>query len=189
MGVVCKPRVAAKFGNDADVVIKREVNDAFGNDASVVSKREASVAFGNDAMFVRVRRRKIKGGHPDWREYRRRTGNLAEASASFDVVKAVRINGQPRQKFLCGLGSLKDEQHSDWKLCHFWHRALCRMVLAGFDADQRLRVMEMAARKSVPLPGPESVEKFAERQESHDGMFSGVKTIPDLVAFLKGGAS
>src|SRR5689334_23274998 len=88
------------FGNDAnlgDVDTKPVVNETFGNDGgestSVDTKPCAGATFGNDG-FIRVRRRKIKGGHPDMRAYRLRRGLAATTSASFDLVRAVRVNGK-----------------------------------------------------------------------------------------------
>jgi hypothetical protein len=58
-----------------------------------------SGAFGNDNVgFIRVRRRSLT---PYWE-------HSATASASYDIVRAVRIDGKPRHVFVLGLGSLKD---------------------------------------------------------------------------------
>ena len=138
------------FGNDAGrseqtSVTKRQ----FGNDADVVSKRRGHAAVGNDtALFVRVRRRKLKGGH-----YRWRTGDRTPitASASYDVVHAVRIDGKPRHQFLFGLGSLK-EGNSDHEMVLFWDHAISKMKRNKLDEERRRRLMDEMIRKGVPAP-------------------------------------
>jgi hypothetical protein len=61
-------------------------------------------------MFIRVRKRRLKG---------MASGNIkhglylwgrapASCSTSFDLVRAVRINGNPRHVFVLGLGSQKN---------------------------------------------------------------------------------
>src|SRR5262245_29783500 len=94
-----------RFGNDS-VDTKPTDSGIFGNDA-VDTKGRAIATFGNDATigFIRTRKRKIKGGHPDWREYRALNGKLATTSISFDLVRAVRVNGKPRHEFVLGFGS------------------------------------------------------------------------------------
>ena len=115
--------------------------------ADVVSKRPLERTFGNDtAMFVRVRRRKLKGGH-----YRWRTGDRITASASYDVVHAVRIDGKPRHKFLFGLGSLK-EGNSDHEMVLFWDHAISKMKRNKLDEERRRRLMDEMIRKGVPAP-------------------------------------
>ena len=93
----------ATFGNDGvDVDPKCDVDDAFGNDdggGDVDTKLPHGRKFGNDALgFIRVRKRTLKP--------HRWTG-AARSSASFDLVKAIRVDGKPRHKFILGLGSQK----------------------------------------------------------------------------------
>ena len=147
-------------GCGAPVVSKYPVDVRIGNDGGsgassdpVVSKYRAGERSGNDAgsMFVRVRRRKLKGGHADSRYRRESRGILQTASASFDLVRAVRIDGKPRQKFLLGLGSLKfpiGERELAW----FWWRALRSMISYGLSEERRAGVMLELERKGVPLP-------------------------------------
>ena len=92
---------------------------AFGND-DVDTKCPDSGTIGNDTIgFIRVRKRKIKGGHAEWRDYHAANGTLAETSASFDLVRAVRVNGKPRHEFVLGLGSQKNVLWAS-KLAWFW---------------------------------------------------------------------
>jgi hypothetical protein len=98
-------------------------------------------------MFVRIRRRKLNG----WASCGR------TASASYDLVQAVRINGKPRQKFVMGLGSLKTP-HDDTELFWFWHGVIYK--LREIDAEQRGSIIAELMRKGVPLPSEESCEKY-----------------------------
>jgi hypothetical protein len=134
--------------------------------ATVMSKRSVDDTFGNDACFIRVRHRKLKGGggDPGWREYMIEQGERALVSASYDVVRAVRIDGKPRQKFLCGLGSIKqDKRHN---ALSWWRGAICRMMRAGFNPEQRRRIIIQAAAKGVPLPSRDDCLKYAEQAAS-----------------------
>jgi hypothetical protein len=113
--------------------------ERFGNDenggADVDTKCRDGETFGNDALgFIRVRKRKLKGGHPQWRACRTRTGTLQSHSSSFDLVKAVRVNGKPRHQFVLGLGSQKnvDRWH---ELGWFWSRAIRKMIRHGLSDD------------------------------------------------------
>ena len=154
--VVSECHAGERIGNDGGsssdpVVSKAGAGARIGNDG-VVSKCRVDETIGNDvAMFVRVRRRKIKGGHPEWRLYRERTGALRTASASYDLVRAVRIDGKTRQKFVLGLGSLKHPA-SERELARFWWRALRRMISHGLSEERRAGVVLELERKGVPLP-------------------------------------
>lgn len=125
---------------------------------AVVSKSVVSAEFGNDAgaMFVRVRRRALKS------VYRQRDGTLIKAtSASYDVVRAVRINGKPRQKFLFGLGSLKQPSNQG-DFMSFWVHAVGRMKRHGLD-DERCRcLIDGMLRKSARKPTAQECADFAE---------------------------
>ena len=108
---------------------------------------------GADIGFVRVRKRKLKGGHPDWRLYRARHGMLASMAMSFDLVRAVRINGKPRHVFVLGLGSQKDHPNrGDRDLVHFWVRAISSMRRHKLTPEQRCWLAVELVRKGARLP-------------------------------------
>lgn len=148
-----------------DVVSKGVGADRIGNDAApehVVSKCRGATKIGNDAagsMFVRVRRRALKGGHPEWRAYRQATGHLVTASASYDIVRAVRIGGKPRQKFVLGLGSIKAGLNGH-HLADFWCRAIQRMRRHGLHETRRQTIISAVIRKGAPLPKPADIEQL-----------------------------
>jgi hypothetical protein len=135
-----------------DVVIKSTDVAKFGNDGDVVTKGRAGPTFGNYRLgFIRTRKRHLKGGAAEWREYRAHKGIMVTSSTSFDLVRATRIDGKPRHKFVLGLGSLKDKMR-DHELAWFWLRALWRMKRHGLDPEQRHALAKEMIRKGATLP-------------------------------------
>jgi hypothetical protein len=117
---------------------------------NVGTKSPAGGKLGNDASrvgFIRVRRRKLKGGHPMWQGHH----TSARASASFDLVRAMRVGGKPRHQFVLGLGSLKDN-HREGVLALFWAHAIRRMARHGLTLAQRRCLIDELVRKGAPLP-------------------------------------
>ena len=174
-----KRSAVVTFGNDS---AERPASGTFGNDASHVdTKHPAVVTFGNDTIggFIRVRKRKLKGGHPDMRAYRAATGGrLATVSMSFDLVRAVRVNGKPRHEFVLGLGSQKDvERYKDADVT-FWVHALESMQRHGFNEDQCRYLFGELIRRGARLPTAEQCQdsEWAKRSP---------KRINELLAFVQ----
>lgn len=95
--------------------------------------------------FIRVRNRELKGAHRD------RYGRPITSSASFDVIRAVRVDGRPTHLFVLGLGSQKSiDPHGR---CWFWIRAIHRMIRYGLTECQRDRLLAEMVRKGARLPG------------------------------------
>jgi hypothetical protein len=118
--------------------------------ASVDPKSEARAGFGNDGVgFIRVRRRTLT---PYWE-------HSATASASYDIVKAVRVGGKPRHRFVLGLGSLKNVERGR---THFWNRAVGSMVRHGLSEEQRRYFLAAMVRKGARLPTREEYEQHLE---------------------------
>jgi hypothetical protein len=150
-----------------DVGTKREPSAAFGNDDAVDTKSATRRAFGNDDAvgtnclraqtthygFVRVRKRKLKGGSHGW---------LAKASVSFDLVRAVRVNGKPRHKFVLGLGSQKGERRG-WhdNVMRFWTSAVRRMRRHGIPEEEQRRILAEMVRKGARPPTLADCEDYA----------------------------
>jgi hypothetical protein len=112
---------------------------------------------GNDTIgFIRVRKRKLKSGHPAWRDVR---GRVATISMSFDIVRAVRVDGKPRHEFVLGLGSLRD-YNPRRGLVQFWIDAIRRMIKHGLTKEQRERFVAEMARKGARLPSDAQCEQF-----------------------------
>jgi hypothetical protein len=103
--------------------------------------------------FIRVRHRKLNGGHPYLRAYRERNGRppLTE-SVSFDLVRAVRIDGKPRHKFVLGLGSQQNVDDHPHGPILFWVDAVCKMKRHGLDGNDRRRLADEMSRKGARPP-------------------------------------
>jgi hypothetical protein len=71
-------------------------------------------------------------------------------SFSYDLVRAVRINGKPCHKFVLGFGS----PVSRWSksTIGFWTRVLARTEKHGFTKDQQFQIADQLRRKGIPLP-------------------------------------
>jgi hypothetical protein len=140
--------IAASLQRLEAVVTKSHDGLTIGNDTAVVTKSLSRSIFGNDtAMFVRVRKRKLlKHG----------------ASASYEIVRGVRVNGKPTQKFLLGLGSLKTPLRRTHELSWFWHRALAKMRRHGLSESQRRRVVAAMIRKGAPKLSKAQCKRFCD---------------------------
>jgi hypothetical protein len=129
--------------------------ETFGNDGGVDTKKFPCATFGNDTLgFIRVRKR------PCW-------SRGATASWSFDIVKAVRVNGKPRHKFVLGLGSLRIVTDVEWgdgssDLIRFWMYAIRRMVRHGIAEERRRRLAAEMVRKGARLPTAPQCREFIE---------------------------
>jgi hypothetical protein len=94
----------------------------------------------NTIGFIRVRKRKLSRG---WYG--------GTASASYDIVRAVRINGKPRHKFVLGLGT---QENSDGtaNVVSFWPKAIHRMKKHGIRRSKREQFILACVRKGARLP-------------------------------------
>jgi hypothetical protein len=145
-------------GLEGHAVTKRRDVTTIGNDSTVDTKIGPSAVFGNDAIgFIRVRKRELKGGSRGWRDYRARNGTLATTSASYDLVRAVRVNGKPRHEFVLGLGSQKDIESAH--IGFFWARAISRMIRHGLAEPRRHRLIDEMRRNGARLPTLEQCDQ------------------------------
>jgi hypothetical protein len=99
--------------------------------------------------FIRVRHRTFASRYP-----------VKVGSASYDLVRAVRIDGKPRHKFVLSLGSLKDERPLRYKhsLTYFWIEAMARMKRHGLNEPERRQIADALVRKGVDLPSLEECQ-------------------------------
>jgi hypothetical protein len=98
----------------------------------------AGVAASPSIGFVRVRRRGLKDGG---------------VSTTYDVVKALRVDGRPRHKFVISLGSQKSADRRGADRVLFWMLATHRMILHRLSEPQRHRLLAELCRKGARLPG------------------------------------
>jgi hypothetical protein len=98
--------------------------------------------------FVRVRKRRLKGGnYRDVYYTKRAYAGGPTASTSYDLVRAERVNGKPRHRFVLGLGSLKEPRKWDHDLEWFWANAFHNLKTYGLDERQCRHITDEMVRK------------------------------------------
>jgi hypothetical protein len=117
------------------------------------------------AGFIRVRERTLPEPWPS---------NACRNSRSFNLVRSVRINGKPRQRFVAGLGYQRDAM-SDWDIGHFWHRAFLRLRRHRYDTH---RLADEMVRKGARLPVLACIEQQQQRFSLSAGIYA------DIAAWL-----
>jgi hypothetical protein len=160
------------MNEQSGVVTKVTDVGTFGNDDSVDTKCHAGVTFGNYSGFIRVRKRKLGYNH---------RGNAT--SASYDLVRAIRVNGVPRHKFIVGLGSFKHGgepyRHIGW----FWSNVFDKMHHAGISIKRQHELADEMVRKGAPLITATEYQYFVEGWP----YMKNKKTAPAIVAWINGG--
>ena len=97
---------------------------------------------------------------------------------SFDLVKAVRIDGKPRHKFVLGLGSQKDGV-TGRMAAHMLLIAIARMKAHGLNEAQRRALLAELIRKGARRPTVADAEGW--------NLNSGwTPAVNELVAWLNG---
>jgi len=127
-------------------------------------KRAARRSMVTTVGFIRVRRRKLK---PKYRWHTPSRGRYAGISrkveipdssiesVSYDLVRAGRIGGEPRHKFVLGFGSPASvtKYVGDRRgVTLFWMHSFDRMEEHGFSKEQRFHIAEMLTCKGIPVP-------------------------------------
>jgi hypothetical protein len=151
-GVDTKRLDVATFGDDnQNIDTKSPAGGTFGNDG-VDTKSPANGTFGDYGLgFVRVRKRKLGFNYH---------GNTT--SVSYDLVRAVRVNGVPRQKFILGLGSFKHGGEPRLHIGWFWSDVFDKMQLAGLNVEQQHKLADEMVRKGAPRITAAQYEDFVE---------------------------
>ena len=91
--------------------------------------------------------------------FRPRNWSGATASASYDIVQAVRVNCEPRHKFVLGLGT-QNNSNGVGNVVGFWTTAIRRMKKNGISKDQRKYFAVACARKGARLPTKTECENY-----------------------------
>jgi hypothetical protein len=147
--------------------------------------------------FIRVRRRKLKGKLRPWRRGEKERAltycrNIYEfnrlrrieppsESASYDLVRAVRVGGKPRHKFVLGFGSITNR---DRKFALFWIRSFYRMAEHGFTKEQCFQIAEKLKHKGVPLPTVAECENHQASWRTQPGSWL-APYFDELIAFIR----
>jgi hypothetical protein len=113
--------------------------------------------------FIRVRKRKLKPkyrwskGKDKWGCHYKIWDKSAQTAVSYDLVRAVRISGQPRHKFVLGFGSPVSRWYNSVE--PFWARAFASMARHGLSKAQQFEIAEKLRRKRIPLPSVNECEQ------------------------------
>jgi hypothetical protein len=126
----------------------------------------------NTIGFIRVRKRKLSRG---WYG--------GTASASYDIVRAVRVNGEPRHKFVLGLGT-QENSNGDWNMVGFWVQAIQRMKKHGIRKASREQFILACVRKGARLPTKAQCESFR-AFHSVTARDLGKAEMPELLALIQ----
>jgi hypothetical protein len=95
---------------------------------------EAGIANYTAVGFITVRRRSVGAPWP------------GEVAQSFDLVRSTRTGGQPRHRFVKGLGCQR-EGDAEWDTARFWQRAFFHLRLLGYDTHRMAdRMLDKGAR-------------------------------------------
>jgi hypothetical protein len=146
--------------------------------------------------FIRVRKRKLK---PKYRWYTPSTGRYAGISrkvqipdstvesVSYDLVRAVRINGEPRHKFVLGFGNFTSRWNKSVE--PFWVRSFSKIERHGFTKDQRFEIAEKLKRKGIPLPTVKECKEAKAKQIEWNAAYPDFSTPPErhdeVIAFVR----
>ena len=114
-------------------------------------------------MFIRWKRRKKAATKP-WRRPRRRSD--AGDSLYCVLVESQRINGSPRQKVVCYLGSLDEgDREKVWLRVDFWDEVLRKLDGLQLPPRDRKKIEESIARVVSRVPQQDAAVFKKERQK------------------------
>jgi hypothetical protein len=162
--------------------------------SGVVTIKSAHARFMVTTGFIRVRRRKLKPkyrwskGKDKWGCHYKIWDKTAPTSLSYDLVRAVRINGQPRHKFVLGFGSPVGSRWGQSPI-EFWMRVLRRTKGHGFTKAQQSQIIEQLKRKGIPLPTLAECKKrkaqSLEIQKANPGWPCSPERYDAVIAFVR----
>jgi hypothetical protein len=130
-------------------------------------EKETNAGNSTTIGFVRVRKRKLTG---------------KTASVSYDLVRAVRVNGKPRHKFVMTLGSQKNTLQG-CGLADFWMSFFLRKQRdRGLSKDQCWDIARKMIAKGARLPTLDSCKRYKETLPPNSVRTPG---IDEAIAFIE----
>ncbi len=99
------------------------------------------------------------------------------------LVESVRVDGQPRQRFVAHLTSYNegDNRNAEMKPVDFWRQAEHRLNGLNLDGDLRARVEAKLAER-MPRPAPEFLAELKRRRAKLNAqIFGGADCVPQMV--------
>lgn len=138
-------------------------------------------------MFIRWKRRKKAATKP-WRRPRRRSE--AGDSLYCVLVESQRINGSPKQKVICYLGSVDEgDREKLWLRVDFWDGLLAKLDQLELTHRERAKIEESIGRVVSRVPDDEAAAFRKEREEYWQGLHRLIqfrKMISTLRTLLEG---
>jgi hypothetical protein len=114
-------------------------------------------------MFVRWKRRKKAAATP-WRRPRRRS--QAGDSLYCVLVESQRVNGSPRQKVICYLGSLDEgDREKLWLRVDFWDAVTVKLDRLQLTRRERAKIEESISLVVTRVPEDQAATFRRERDE------------------------
>jgi hypothetical protein len=148
--------------------------------------------------FIRVSKRKLKPkyrwskGKDKWGCHYKIWDKSAPVSLSYDLVRAERINGEPRHKFVLGFGSPASASKYVGEprgVTLFWTRSFDRMGKHGLSKAQQFQIAEQLKRKGIPLPSVKECRAAKAKQIEWNAAYPDFSIAPErhdaLIAFVK----
>ncbi len=117
-------------------------------------------------MFVRWKRRESTYA----RERRRTSADERGATLYAVLVESVRVDGKPRQKFVCQLAKVceKDLNHRAIPF-HFWKKATGKLNTLSLDESERKKIEQQLAAKIRRPSDAEAAEFWQESEKFWQG--------------------
>jgi hypothetical protein len=80
------------------------------------------------------------------------------------LIKAVRINGEPRQRHLAYLGSVQADRRD---LPRFWYNVIRKLDRCRLSPEERKRITTAIAKVGGKVPSKAKLKAFKRRRARH----------------------
>lgn len=114
-------------------------------------------------MFIRWKRRKKAKARPG---RRRRWRSDAGDSLYCVLIESFRVNGAPRQRVICYLGSLdENDREKLWLRVDFWEAVDAKLAGLDLTRRERTKIEESISRVVARVPEAEAAAFRLEREQ------------------------
>ncbi len=109
-------------------------------------------------MFVRWKRRESSYKHRGW--IFRNIALERGATISAVLVESVRVDGKPRQRFICHLAKVREKQLDEkFTPFHFWRNATNKLASLPLDDSEKKKIEDQLSAK-IPRPSDAEAAEF-----------------------------
>ena len=117
-----------------------------------------------EVMFVRWKRR--ESSYKPSSEYGRYIAANRGASIYAVLVESVRVNGKPRQNFVCHLAKVREAELTERYLpFYFWKKVTEKLNSMSLDESERVKIEQQLAVKIRRPSDAETVEYWQEYEK------------------------